>query len=135
MQRRAIARPLQRAQTALAEGRLRPATREAWRAGQAAALSGDETSLQGVQAIAIEIAQHGEGRRRTEALQLVTYCTACLDQLASGLRPPSTLDRLLGRGWTQPKDTARKTCPECAEQVKAAARVCRFCGHRFDAEG
>lgn len=25
-----------------------------------------------------------------------------------------------------------KTCPECAEEVRAAARVCRFCGHRFD---
>jgi hypothetical protein len=25
-----------------------------------------------------------------------------------------------------------KTCPECAEQVQVAARVCRFCGYRFD---
>jgi len=28
-----------------------------------------------------------------------------------------------------------KTCPECAEEVKEAARKCRFCGHRFDADG
>lgn len=27
-----------------------------------------------------------------------------------------------------------KVCPECAETVKSAAVVCRFCGHRFDAE-
>lgn len=25
-----------------------------------------------------------------------------------------------------------KVCPDCAEMVKGAARVCRFCGYRFD---
>ncbi len=28
-----------------------------------------------------------------------------------------------------------KECPECAEMVRARARKCRFCGHRFDEEG
>jgi hypothetical protein len=26
----------------------------------------------------------------------------------------------------------RKTCPECAENAKTAARVCRYCGFRFE---
>ena len=26
---------------------------------------------------------------------------------------------------------SEKTCPRCAEQVKAAAQICRFCGHNF----
>lgn len=26
-----------------------------------------------------------------------------------------------------------KTCPDCAENVKSAAKICRFCGHTFAA--
>lgn len=28
-----------------------------------------------------------------------------------------------------------KVCPECAEEVKVAARKCRFCGFRFSSQG
>lgn len=27
-----------------------------------------------------------------------------------------------------------KTCPQCAEEVKVAAKVCRFCGHKFEGD-
>lgn len=32
-----------------------------------------------------------------------------------------------------PASPEAKTCPDCAEEVKAAARKCRFCGYEFEA--
>ena len=29
-------------------------------------------------------------------------------------------------------DLGMKTCPECAEEVRVAARRCRYCNHRFE---
>lgn len=31
-----------------------------------------------------------------------------------------------------PQEAQRKTCPDCAETVLAAAKVCRYCGYRFE---
>jgi uncharacterized protein UPF0547 len=48
------------------------------------------------------------------------------------VKPPGTLSvtyELRAATANTPKD--EKTCPSCAEQVKAAAVVCRFCGHKF----
>lgn len=37
------------------------------------------------------------------------------------------------RGTVASKAKDEKICPECAEQVKVAAKVCRFCSYQFDA--
>jgi hypothetical protein len=33
--------------------------------------------------------------------------------------------------WQKYQAPARKTCPDCANQVLAAAQVCQYCHHRF----
>lgn len=36
--------------------------------------------------------------------------------------------------WKKHLERQGKTCPRCAETVKTAALVCRFCGHSFEAQ-
>ena len=44
----------------------------------------------------------------------------------------SSIDARLQKAEWQSED--EKTCPECAEGVKASARICRFCGYEFSAQ-
>ena len=52
------------------------------------------------------------------------------------VKPAGTLSvtyelRSTSLGSTAAIERDEKTCPKCAEQIKAAALVCRFCGHNF----
>lgn len=45
------------------------------------------------------------------------------------------------RGFVRPEalqpstvEDASKTCPQCAERIRLAARVCRYCGYSFESE-
>lgn len=67
-------------------------------------------------------------RESARNLTLALKPFAIVAHTASG-RIPAPLDGWGGR-LLLPRDT--KTCPDCAEEVKAAARICRFCRYEFD---
>lgn len=47
------------------------------------------------------------------------------------VKPPGTLTVTYEHRDGEPSVSEGKTCPKCAEQVKIAATVCRFCGYEF----
>ncbi len=123
---------LEKAREALERGRLKRALRLTWEAGLAASSVNDAPRLQQAIDLAGRIRDQATGRRRKDAAQLVAYCSHALAEprtqrlgwFRSAFRGPSA---------AAPPENG-KVCPDCAETVKAAARVCRFCGHRFDVE-
>jgi hypothetical protein len=119
---------LQQAREALAAGNLKRALRHAWDAGSAAARAEDEDGLRAVIAVAGAIAGQAEGKIRADAEMLHRYCATCLADYEAGIQRRSPMAALFG---LRPK-RAVKRCPECAETVLAAARVCRYCGYRFE---
>jgi hypothetical protein len=120
---------LAKAREALDRGSLRRAFRHAWSAGTMAARNSDVEGLEAVVGLATTIRDGAEGRLRKDAEELVVFASASLANARAGVRPVSTLAALFPRRL----EPLTKTCPDCAERVKQAARVCRFCGHRFDA--
>jgi hypothetical protein len=119
---------LTRARDALERGRLKRAVRDAWSGGQIAAQLNDERSLEQVIALGEAIRERATGRDEESAAMLVTYCTHCLADARAGVRrSASPLARFLSLGPSVPV----KVCPDCAESIKAAAKICPYCRHAF----
>jgi hypothetical protein len=127
----AAAESLERARAALAAGKPKRAIGPGWDAAREGFRTGDAAVLQETAALAAELADSLAGRARSQAELLAAYCERCAADARAGLRTLTPLERLMGIGGLS---RSKKTCPECAEQVQQAARVCRFCGHRFEPE-
>jgi Uncharacterised protein family UPF0547 len=117
------------AREALERGRPRQALRSAWTSAQIAAQLSDTAGLEAAIEVGKAIGEQTDGREQVDAETLVRYCSHCLVDAEAGVRrSASPFARLLGLGPSRPV----KTCPDCAETIQAAAKVCRFCGYRFE---
>jgi hypothetical protein len=125
---RSVSDIVERAREAYEQGDVKRALKLGWDAGTAAAAWPKQPELRKVEDLARLVMETSEGRLRDEARSLAIYCAAARAN-------PKQRFSLLTRSRNQSADTPLeevKICPDCAEEVKAAARVCRFCGYRFD---
>jgi len=121
-------RDIRRARRALEQGHVESALGLAWRIAGRAAPRGDEATLGLLAPLAGEIERQADDGSRAEAARLNVFVSRCLDDVRAGVPHSSPFSFVFGR----PGEVRLKTCPECAETVRREARVCRYCGHRFE---
>jgi hypothetical protein len=118
--------PLKDARDALRAGRADEALRQAWEAVRPAVLAQNDAILTSAMGLAEEIAAASDDATREEARRLAGYCAACIVEPRDTVPSFFSTSRLFSR---RRKD--RRPCPDCAEEIAADARVCRYCGYRL----
>jgi len=128
---------LERSRKALDHGKLDASLRLTWRAAVFAVRDRDGPTLERVVEMATTLRERADARLEKDADGLLTYSTVCLEDVRNGVHHLSPVARLLRFPGSESADRQPgrrlKTCPDCAESVLSAARVCRYCGFRFDA--
>ena len=131
VQREGASSTLDEARAAAAHERWRLAVRRMWTAAFAANAAADEAALAAVASLAAAISERAGGRPGREADTIGRYCRHCL-KLGPESRRKGMLDMLFTRPGHGTRLEPTKRCPDCAETIKVAAKVCRFCGYRAE---
>jgi hypothetical protein len=72
------------------------------------------------------------GEIATPASEIVGAASPTASPPAPAALPPPTVRVVARPPERPPEGDEMKGCPDCAEPVRRAARVCRYCGYRFD---
>lgn len=124
-----MATTVEKARAEFAAGKHSRALRHTWDLVMVGVNAKDAAALGVARDLAAEMSRGLSGKDQEQADQLVRFAEACIDSLERGEEQGSWWQRLLFGRTT--KETFRK-CPDCAESIKSAAKVCRYCGHRFE---
>lgn len=79
----------------------------------------------------IEQQSHGSTHMNVGRTMFTTAATLGLNMLTPKIGGASYTKGKITVTWARGGEEATKTCPQCAEQVLQAAKICKHCGSKF----